>query len=122
MKCPICKIELEFPIQELDEAYYDCSNCDSSLLFKNGECEILNEGHAKEPVSQKDLPEKNMLEQADLPQKNVSESPSLEESSLQSTLTEENTNQKSLEEEAKIFQENTLTEKNTSQTNLKKKN
>ena len=57
MKCPVCKIELNFAVQNLDDTYYDCSNCDSSLLFKNGECEVLNKGTSKESHSQKGLSE-----------------------------------------------------------------
>ena len=53
MKCPVCKIEIKFDVQALDEVYYDCSHCSSSLLFKNGECEVLNEGITQEAVSNK---------------------------------------------------------------------
>ncbi len=44
MDCPVCKVKLEFPITELEEAYYDCPHCHSSLLFNKGQCEVLNEG------------------------------------------------------------------------------
>lgn len=52
MNCPVCKANLEFPVADLDEVYYDCSACNSSLLFKNGECEILSEGQAKASSTQ----------------------------------------------------------------------
>ncbi len=52
MKCPVCKIDLEFPISNMEEAYYDCSNCGSSLLFKKGECEVLSEGKAPDTLKQ----------------------------------------------------------------------
>ena len=52
MNCPVCKINLEFKAPHLEEVYYDCSNCSSSLLFKNGECEVLSGREAKSPSSQ----------------------------------------------------------------------
>ena len=47
MKCPVCKTLIELPSINSEEFYYDCSVCDSALLFKKGECEILSEGQIK---------------------------------------------------------------------------
>ena len=59
MKCPICKTDLEFSAQNLEEVYYDCSNCGSSLFFKDGECEVLSEGQikAEAPLEEAEEPE-----------------------------------------------------------------
>ena len=109
MKCPVCEIELEIPIQDLDEVYYDCSNCDSSLLFKNGECEILSEG--KKGTSQKAVSEKSILRhkstlQKDQIQETTEEKdhPFEEESSSKIIFKEENNNQQT-GEELEVLQE-----------------
>lgn len=57
MNCPVCNASLEFSISGLDEFYYDCSHCNSSLLLKNGECEILSEGNIQSPQAQTELKE-----------------------------------------------------------------
>ena len=40
MNCPVCKTKINFEIPEKD-IYYDCSHCQSSLLFSKGECIII---------------------------------------------------------------------------------
>ena len=50
MNCPVCKTEIEFDLPALEELYYDCSNCQSSLLFKGGKCEVISEGKVREQV------------------------------------------------------------------------
>ena len=42
MNCPVCKTNIEFKIPE-EDTYYDCSNCQSSLLFTQGKCVVINE-------------------------------------------------------------------------------
>lgn len=87
MKCPVCEVELKFPVQELDEVYYDCSNCDTSLVFKNGECEVLNEGRPEDVKPQDNLSEKTISEE-DSSQKNVIEE-NVEEKSQSESLPSE---------------------------------
>ena len=41
MNCPVCKKKIEFKIPE-EDIYYDCSHCQSSLLFSKGECQVIN--------------------------------------------------------------------------------
>ena len=44
MQCPVCKVKFDFEISPSEEIYYDCSHCQSSLLFNKGQCEVLSEG------------------------------------------------------------------------------
>ena len=105
MKCPVCKTEFEFTVPDLEEAYYDCSHCNSSLLLKNGKCEVLSEGQSEKSSLQNDQTEenteKNIFQQKEVsPQdpvdeKNIEESVELtsrffEESSSQSSLAKNN--------------------------------
>ena len=48
MNCPVCKIKIELELPSQEELYYDCSNCQSSLLFKGGECEVIHRGQWEE--------------------------------------------------------------------------
>ena len=41
MNCPVCKRKIEFNIPE-EDIYYDCSHCQSSLLFSKGECQVIH--------------------------------------------------------------------------------
>ena len=76
MQCPVCKINLDFEVPHLEEVYYDCSHCQSSLLFKNGQCEILSEGQpAKEEETILNEEPDSLIKEQDL-------SEQLEESSL----------------------------------------
>ena len=93
MKCPVCKIELELSIQDSEEIYYDCSNCDSSLLFKDGDCEILSEGNPKKTLSENNDSEKETL------QENANEESIGEAISSEDDFPEENLSQNALEEE-----------------------
>lgn len=109
MKCPVCKIELELSIQEAEEIYYDCSNCDSSLLFKNGDCEILNEGNPQKELSGENNPKEEGF-QENINKENIgetvkSESDSLPENLLQNALEEENEYQNTEEEDEKLQNE-----------------
>ena len=92
MSCPVCKVKLEFPVPDLEEVYYDCPNCNSSLLFKNGKCEVLNEGQSEKSESQK-----NQSEIVDFQKKESLQDPDSEETgrkesennnSLQNEITE----------------------------------
>ena len=46
MNCPVCHTKITSPIPSSGELYYDCSACLSSLLLKNGKCELLSQGEA----------------------------------------------------------------------------
>ena len=50
MNCPVCNKELEFDLTDLEDFYYDCSVCNSSLSFQKGNCEVISRGQA--PQSQ----------------------------------------------------------------------
>ena len=63
MKCPICQTTLEFSGEGLEEFYYDCSHCDSSLFFKNGNCEVLNKGDPSKTGNKKTFKPKKMAKQ-----------------------------------------------------------
>ena len=41
MNCPVCKRKIDFDIPK-EDIYYDCSHCQSSLLFSKGECLVIN--------------------------------------------------------------------------------
>ena len=61
MKCPICQSQLEFSAEGLEEFYYDCSQCDSSLFFKNGNCEVLSRGNPLKAKNKKALDPKETI-------------------------------------------------------------
>ena len=46
MNCPVCNKELEFDLTDLEDFYYDCSVCKSSLSFQKGKCEVISRGQA----------------------------------------------------------------------------
>ncbi|MCY4321124.1 MAG: hypothetical protein OXC37_01780 [Bdellovibrionaceae bacterium] len=39
--CPVCKIKINFEIPK-EDIYYDCSNCQSALLFSKGTCQVIH--------------------------------------------------------------------------------
>ena len=68
MNCPVCKVKIEFKAPDLEEVYYDCSHCSSSLLFKKGKCEVLSEGIVQGSASKEfDSNEKDIGEQELVP-------------------------------------------------------
>ena len=83
MKCPVCNTQLKFSIEELEEVYYDCSNCDSSLLFKNGEYEILNKASQSKLANLETLEEQETENQEpleeEIPQPETTKQETLEE-------------------------------------------
>ena len=50
MECPVCgeKINLSAEDMRVGEIYYDCGFCQSSLFFKEGNCQVLVEGSVPE--------------------------------------------------------------------------
>ena len=84
MKCPVCKMEFEFTVQNLDEAYYDCSHCQASLLLKNGKCEVLSEGDLEKSRPQDHRPredsEKNIFQRKEESSQDFSDEENIEES------------------------------------------
>ena len=106
MKCPVCKIELEIPLQDLDEVYYDCSNCDSSLLFKNGECEVLSEGKKKTEVLEKSpLQHKSTPQQDQIKETTEAQDQAFEEESSSKIIFEEDDKNQQADEEFESFPE-----------------
>lgn len=95
MKCPVCQYDLDFSSQGLDEVYYDCVQCDSSLLLKNGKCEVLSKGQSKlqeKPVEDNDL--------SDQESDNKGEEENQEESNLDLTSVPEEKQNEPLSEES----------------------
>ena len=44
MICPICQNNLGVDLPGIEEFYYDCSVCHSSLFFNQGKCEVISRG------------------------------------------------------------------------------
>ena len=44
MNCPICQNNLGLDLPDIEEFYYDCSVCHSSLFFNQGKCEVISRG------------------------------------------------------------------------------
>ena len=59
MNCPVCNTELGFSIDDLEDFYYDCSYCQSALLFTKGECQIVSQGK-KPDESPAQTPDKSL--------------------------------------------------------------
>ena len=102
MKCPVCEADFDFPIQSLEEVYYDCPQCHSALLLKNGDCEVLNKGgldvladssepsHSPKEVSKTEKKEEDLqslLEEASSLKDSISESSAQETPFEQTTET-----------------------------------
>ena len=58
MNCPVCKRKVEFEIPE-EDIYYDCSYCQSSLLFSKGKCLIIN---AEQTTTENNLTDNEKLQ------------------------------------------------------------
>ena len=111
MNCPVCKLELELSLQDSEEIYYDCSNCDSSLVFKNGECEILSEGNPKKALSEENDSEKETLQENTI-EENVEKTVSSKAASPEENLSQNALEVESSEEEAKELQDEKPDEEN----------
>ena len=59
MNCPVCKRKIEFEIPE-EDIYYDCSHCQSSLLFSKGQCLVIHAEEIHSPDLEKDISEKSL--------------------------------------------------------------
>ena len=63
MNCPVCKTKFDFPSLDLEEFYYDCPHCNSSLLFKNGDYKILSQGKVEPEKSESENPPEDSSEE-----------------------------------------------------------
>ena len=57
MNCPVCNKKFEFEIPK-EDIYYDCSYCQSSLLFSQGQCQIINAEPVDSSISEPKIAEK----------------------------------------------------------------
>ena len=64
MNCPVCKRKIEFEIPE-EDIYYDCSHCQSSLLFTQGECQIINKEKTASSHLESETTERNLTDLSD---------------------------------------------------------
>ncbi|MCZ0931824.1 MAG: hypothetical protein OXJ52_01555 [Oligoflexia bacterium] len=60
MNCPVCKRKIEFEIPK-EDIYYDCSHCQSSLLFSKGQCLVINAEEIDSTDLEKETSEKSLI-------------------------------------------------------------
>ena len=70
--CPVCNALFDFPISGSEEIWCDCGHCGSSLLIKDGQCEVLSRQEPpplSAPVSSSDplSPKENISSLANKP-------------------------------------------------------
>ena len=57
MICPVCKTELGFELPDVEDFYYDCPVCNSSLSFHDGKCEVISQAEWPPKESQQSSPQ-----------------------------------------------------------------
>jgi len=80
MNCPVCHTTIKLDFTNLEEFYYDCSVCHSSLFFQDGKFEVISRGQVPQPSQLADPEESSPYEESSYSE----ESPLEQQSSHQS--------------------------------------